>query len=146
MDVSAYNKILRYKKLSTTSSKLLTRKERYFRTKLRLFTIRDGKLYKNGRQVLHSDDAYLTLLKLHQDKGHPNRVKLERLARGRYHVERLRPFCQRIVMQCEKCQLRIKVCKTGPMAHINLLRVARICKQLGIPLDGTLPRSRVLQK
>ena len=92
MDVSEYNKILHYKNLSATSSKLLTSKERHFRTKLRLFTIRDEKLYKNGKQVLHREDAYSTLPKVHQDKGHPNRVQLERLARGRYHVERLRPF------------------------------------------------------
>ena len=130
MEVSEYNKILHYRKLSTTSSKPLTCKERNFRTKIRLFTIRDGKLYKNGKQVLHSEDAYPTLLKVYQDKGHPNRVQLERLARGKYHVERLRPVCQRTVTQCEKCQLLIEIRKTGPMVHIKRLRVQRICKQL----------------
>ena len=104
MDVSEYNKILLYKKLSKTSSKLLTRREQHFRTKLRLFTMQDGKLYKNGKQVLHSEDAYPTLLKAHQAKSHPNRVQLERLARGMYHVEILRPSCQRIVTQLERCQ------------------------------------------
>ena len=91
-------------KLSKTSSKLLTRKERHFRTKFRLFTMRDGKLYEIVKQVLHSEDAYPTLLKAHQAKGHPNRVQLERLARCKNHVETLRPICQRIVTQCERCQ------------------------------------------
>ena len=66
--------------------------------------MRGGKLYKNGKQVPHSEDAYPTLLKAHQAKSLSNRVQLERLARGKYHVEILRPICQRIVTQCERCQ------------------------------------------
>ena len=146
MDVSEYNKIVHYKKLSTTSSKLLTRKEPYFRTKLRSFTVRDGKLCRNGKQVLHSEDAYPTPLKVHQDKGHSNRVQLETLAPGKYHVEWLRPISQRIVTQRENCQQLIEVRKTGLMVHINSLRVSRLCNQLRIPLDRTKPLSRVLQK
>ena len=137
--------ILHYKKLSTTSSKLLTRKERLFWTKLRLFTIRDGKFYTNGKQVLHSEDANTTLLNVHQDKSQPNRVQLGRLNRGKYNVQKLRPICQRILTQCEKRQLRLEVRKTGPMFYINWLRVARKCMQLEIPLDRTIPRSRELQ-
>ena len=146
MDVNEYNKILHYKKLSLTSSKLLTHKERHFRTKLRLFTIRDGKLYKNGKQVLHSEDAYSSLLKMHHDEGHPNRVKLEGLARGKYNVGRLRPICQRVVTQCRECQLRIGVRKTGPMVHLNKPRVERLCKQLGTPSNCTHPLSPAFKK
>ena len=44
---------------------------------------------RKGKQVLHSEDANSTLLKVHQDKGHPNRVQLERLASiGKYYVEK----------------------------------------------------------
>ena len=146
MDVNENNKILHYKKLSITSSKLLTRKERHFRTKLRLFSIRDGKLYKSGKRVLHNEDAYSSLLKMHHDEGHPNRVKLERLARSKYHVERLRPICQRVVTQCHECQRRIGVRKTGPMVHLDKRRVERLCKQLGIPSNGTHPLSPAFKK
>ena len=146
MDISEYNKILHYKKPSMTSSKLLTLKERHFRRKLCLFTIRDGKFCRNRKQVLHIEDAYPTLPKVHLDEGHPSRLQSERLARGKYHVERLRPLCQRIVTQCEKCQHRIEVRKTVRIVHINRLRVARKSKQLGIPFDGTKSFSRVLQK
>ena len=130
MDVSEYNKILHYKKLSTTSSKLLTRKEPHFRTKHRSFTVRDGKLCRNGKQVLHSEDAYPTLLKVHQDKSHSNRVQLGTLAPGKYHVEWLRPISQRNMTQREKCQQLIEVLKTGLMIHINSLRVSQLYKQL----------------
>ena len=145
MDVNEYNKILHYKKLSATSSKLLTRKERHLWTKLCLFLIQDGKLCKNGKQILQSEDAYPTLVKVPQDKSHPNHMQLGRLAHVKYHVERLRPICQRIVTQCEKCQQRIEVLMTGPMVHNNRLRVARICKQLLIPMDGTKSLSRAFQ-
>ena len=87
MDVNENNKILHYKKLSTTSSKLLKRKERHFRTKHRSITVRDGKLCRNGKQVLHSEDAYPTPLKVHQDKGHSNHVEFGILVRGKYHVK-----------------------------------------------------------
>ena len=145
MDVSEYNKILNYKKLSTTSSKLLNRKERHFRTELRLFTIRDGKLYKSGKQVLHSVDAYPTLHRMHHNESHSYRVQLERLARGKYHVERLRPICQRIVTQCEECQLRIEVRETGPMLHLNKRRIERLCMQLALPSNSTKPLSQAFK-
>ena len=146
MDVNEYKKLLHNKKLSMTSSKLLTRKELHFRTKLQLFTILDGKLHKNGNQVLHSEDAYSSLIKMHHDEGHPNRVKLERLARGKYHIERLRPICQRVVTQCHECQRRIGVRKTGPMVHLNKRRVERLCKQLEIPSNGTHTLSPAFKK
>ena len=146
MDVNEYNKLLHYKKFSMTSSKLLTRAERHFRTKLRLFTIRDGKLYRDGRRVLHSEDALATLIMEHRDRNHPNRLQLESFTRTKYHVERLRQFCRKVVASCRKCQQRVGVRKTGPMVHLDKRRVERLCKQLGIPSNGTHPLSPAFKK
>ena len=146
MDVNEYNKLLHYKKLSMTSSKLLTRKERHFRTKLRLFTIRDGKLYRDGRRVLHSEDAIPTLIMEHQDRDHPDRLQLESFIRTKYHVERLRQFCRKVVASCRKCQQRVAVRRTGPMVHLDKRRVERLCKRLGLPSNGTHPLSPAFKK
>ena len=117
MDDSDYNRILHYKKLSAKSSKLLGRKERHFRTKLRLFTIRDEKLFRNGKQVLHSRDAYSKLVKTHG--GHPNCLQVQHLARVEYHDKKLRLVGQPVVTQCKECQQRIDIGKSGPVFHLT---------------------------
>ena len=128
---------LHYKKIYATFTKLLSRKERNFRAKLRLYTIHDGKLFRDWKQVLHSEDALSTLIIEHQDRNYSDRLLF---IRTKYHVERLRQFCRRVVTSCQECQQRVAVRKTGPMVHLNRQRVARLCKQLGYrPME--LPRS-----
>ena len=89
MDISDYDRVLHYKKFTATSTKLLSRKERHFRAKLQLYTIRDGKLFQGGKQIFHSEDAPPTLIMEYQDRNHPDRFQLEGYIRTKYKVERL---------------------------------------------------------
>ena len=141
IDNSDYNRVLHYIKHSATSTKLLSRKEGHFRAKLRVYTIRDGKLFRDWKQLLHSEDALPTLILEHQDRKRPVRIQLEGFIRTKYHVERLRQFCRRVVTSCPECQQRVAVRKTGPMIHLNKQRVEWLCKQLGLTCNSTNPLS-----
>ena len=142
MDPSEYQKILHYKKLSANCRKLLTRKERNFMKRLAKFTLVGNQLYREGKLVLNGSNVVAIPTSDHGEWGHPGREEMERKVRENYDITNLRLICRKIVTTCKESQNRTGVRRTGPMVHLNKQRIARLCKQLGLPSNGTTPLSQ----